>query len=159
MLYKSTKDLPQKIQDTLPEKAQLIYKDAFNETFQAASIDKEEARIETAAKIAWEAVTKYYTKKDNEWVEINAEESKMVKAKSAAKKTVKKAVKKAVKKTIKKTPKKAATKKSTAKKSAPKKRTTKKTVAKKAAPKKRTAKKIASKKSTAKVKRAAPKKR
>jgi cation transport regulator ChaB len=154
MLYKSTKELPQKVQETLPEKAQLLYKDAFNEGFQAATSTeyKEEARVELAAKFAWEKVSKHYVQKNGVWVENKAAEGKKLAAKP-----VKKAAKKATKKKVaKKT-----TKKKTAKKSAPKKAASKakKSSSKKAAPKKRVIKKAAPKRAASRAKRAAPKKR
>ncbi len=72
MPYAKRSDLPENVRSSLPEKAQDIFKEAFNsawERYKDPSGRRGDAsREETAMKIAWAAVKKKYTKKDGEWV-------------------------------------------------------------------------------------------
>ena len=71
--YKSTNDLPEDVQDYLPEHAQHIYRQAFNSAWeQYARSDKRKkgrTREETAHAVAWSAVKSKYKKGENgDWV-------------------------------------------------------------------------------------------
>jgi cation transport regulator len=73
MPYKSVDELPNSVRENLPEHAQEIYKEAFNnawEEYKAPSERRENASLEaTAHRIAWSAVKKKYKKeKSGEWV-------------------------------------------------------------------------------------------
>lgn len=75
MRYKTNADLPETVQKILPEKAQNVYRDAYNkgaDEYQdlkerATDNDSQEA---SAHKIAWEAVKKLYHKVGDMWEEI-----------------------------------------------------------------------------------------
>lgn len=74
MPYTSLKDLPDNVRNVLPEHAQEIFKEAFNNAWdQYADPDDrrgDASRDETARKIAWSAVKNEY-KKDSDtgdWV-------------------------------------------------------------------------------------------
>lgn len=66
MPYKSMSDLPANIREILPEHAQEIYLNAFNNAWSeyANPSDRKEdaSREETAHKVAWSAVKKVYEK-------------------------------------------------------------------------------------------------
>ena len=62
MPYKSTTDLPDSVKNNLPKHAQEIFKEAFN------SAEKQYNDEERAFKVAWAAVKKKYTKKNDKWV-------------------------------------------------------------------------------------------
>lgn len=73
MPYNSNKDLPDRVKNNLPEHAQDIYREAYN---NAAKQYKEpekrrgaESQEEVAHKVAWAAVKQKYIKKGDEWVE------------------------------------------------------------------------------------------
>ncbi|MFP4596719.1 MAG: ChaB family protein [Persicimonas sp.] len=71
MPYHSKAELPDNVKKNLPQGAQTIYKEAYNnaeETYQ----DPEKRRggaskEETAHRVAWNAVKKKYEKKNGEW--------------------------------------------------------------------------------------------
>jgi cation transport regulator len=67
MPYQSNDDLPEDVQDALPQHAQEIYREAFNSAWdQYADQDDREA---TAHQVAWSAVKdKYKQNDDGEWV-------------------------------------------------------------------------------------------
>ena len=72
MPYSSNNDLPDGVQNVLPQHAQEIYKEAFNsawEEYKNPSDRKGDAdREETAHKVAWSAVKKSYEKgADEHW--------------------------------------------------------------------------------------------
>jgi len=72
MPYASRKDLPDPVQNSLPEHAQNIFRKAFNTAWeQYDSPDKRRRdadREETAHRVAWAAVKKVYEKNENgEW--------------------------------------------------------------------------------------------
>lgn len=73
MPYISNNDLPQDIKNTLPAKAQTIYRKTFNSAYETYDGDEKKA-IATA----WTAVKTKYEKKDNKWVLIKKVESKVV---------------------------------------------------------------------------------
>lgn len=66
MPYRVNEDLPAAIQNHLPEHAQAIYREAFNNAYSAhaGEIDREQR----AHMIAWAAVKRSYIKEDGEWV-------------------------------------------------------------------------------------------
>lgn len=72
MPYNSNKDLPDKVKNNLPEHAQDIYREAYNNaTKQYKSPQKrrgDESQEEAAHKVAWAAVKQKYTKKGDKWV-------------------------------------------------------------------------------------------
>ncbi len=74
MPYKTNKDLPEVIRKHLPAHAQDIYREAFNNAFEQYK-DPEKRRDdasfeEVAHRVAWSAVKKKYTKKENgDWAE------------------------------------------------------------------------------------------
>jgi len=61
MPYKTNKALPERVQHTLPQSAQTIYR----KTFNSADEQYDEA---TAHKVAWSAVKKSYKKEGDKWV-------------------------------------------------------------------------------------------
>ena len=69
MPYSSVNDLPADLRRILPEHAQHIFKEAFNNAYdEYEDPDKrrtEETREETAFKVAWSAVKKEYEKADD----------------------------------------------------------------------------------------------
>ena len=67
MPYKAISELPDSVRGNLPEGAQEIYKEAFNNAWDQYS-DRED-REATAHKVAWSAVKKSYEKKGGRWVE------------------------------------------------------------------------------------------
>jgi len=71
MPYNDISDLPESVQDALPEKAQEIFLAAFNNAWeQYDSADKrkgDSSREEAAFKVAWSAVKKKYEKKGDTW--------------------------------------------------------------------------------------------
>lgn len=72
MPYKTKKELPKSVKDNLPEGAQKIFKEAFNnawEQYKEASKRKgSSSREEAANKVAWSAVKQKYRKKGDKWV-------------------------------------------------------------------------------------------
>lgn len=61
MPYKNNKELPKKVKNVLPSKAQTIFRKAFNKAY-------EEYGEKRATRIAWAAVKKSYKKKEDKWV-------------------------------------------------------------------------------------------
>ncbi|MDZ7797427.1 MAG: ChaB family protein [Candidatus Marinimicrobia bacterium] len=72
MPYEKRSELPDSVKDNLPEKAQDIFKEAFNnawEQYKDPSDRRENvSREETAMKIAWAAVKQKYRKQAGKWV-------------------------------------------------------------------------------------------
>lgn len=72
MPYDKLSELPDSVRNVLPEHAQEIYKDAFNNAWQQyADEDKrrgDASREETAHRVAWAAVKKKYEKQGDKWV-------------------------------------------------------------------------------------------
>ncbi|HEY9088245.1 MAG TPA: ChaB family protein [Anaerolineaceae bacterium] len=73
MPYQTIKELPASVKDNLPEHAQEIYKEAFNNAWDQYDEPHERrgnaSREETAHKVAWAAVKKIYDKdeKSGKW--------------------------------------------------------------------------------------------
>lgn len=73
MPYKSTGDLPERVRENLPEHAQKIYLEAFNNAWDQYASPEERrggaSREETAHKVAWSAVKQVYEKdeKSGKW--------------------------------------------------------------------------------------------
>lgn len=71
MPYKTTKDLPENIQQHLPLHAQEIYLAAFNNAWQQYKDSKKRrdkvSREEVAHKVAWAAVKHVYHKQGDKW--------------------------------------------------------------------------------------------
>ncbi|HWQ84192.1 MAG TPA: putative cation transport regulator ChaB [Anaerolineales bacterium] len=69
MPYKSNSELPDGVQNVLPDHAQDIYREAFNSAWEQYDTPQERrgdsSREETAHKIAWAAVKKNYQKDDS----------------------------------------------------------------------------------------------
>lgn len=74
MSYKFNKDLPDFIQNHLPEQAQDIFREAYNialEQYQDYKGHKKHEPLEEIAhKAAWAAVKKKYVQKNQKWVAI-----------------------------------------------------------------------------------------
>ncbi|MEX0940071.1 MAG: ChaB family protein [Candidatus Babeliales bacterium] len=73
MPYKSITDLPESVQNNLPEHAQEIYLKAYNNAYQEyqdPSKRRDDASLEeTSARVAWAAVKKEYEKNNKgKWV-------------------------------------------------------------------------------------------
>jgi cation transport regulator len=73
MPYKTLEELPEGVQNNLPEHAQEIYKEAFNSAWEqyADPEDRRDdaSREETAHKVAWAAVKQeYYKNESGNWV-------------------------------------------------------------------------------------------
>lgn len=70
MPYKSIEDIPDSVRQHVPSHAQEIYMKAFNNAWEQYSTPskrrggKKESREQVAHKVAWAAVKKKYTKKD-----------------------------------------------------------------------------------------------
>jgi cation transport regulator len=68
MPYPSNNDLPERVQDHLPDHAQSIYREAFNHAYdEYKDPDKRntpESREEVAHKVAWSAVKEKYEKNE-----------------------------------------------------------------------------------------------
>ena len=65
MPYGSNDDLPPSVANHLPEHAQDIFREAFNQAWSAHGGDEA-----TAFRIAWAAVKRSYRKAEDEWVAI-----------------------------------------------------------------------------------------
>lgn len=73
MPYEFNKDLPDFIQNHLPEQAQDIYREAFNnalEQYKDRKHHKREPLEELAHRLAMAAVKKKYTQQNQKWVAI-----------------------------------------------------------------------------------------
>lgn len=73
MPYKTLKELPDPVQEHLPQHAQEIYKEAFNSAWEQYDTPEERrddaSREETAHKVAWAAVKQVYHKNEaGKWV-------------------------------------------------------------------------------------------
>lgn len=66
MPYDSISELPDNVRDHLPEHAQEIFLEAFNNAWDQYT-DRDD-REETAFKVAWSAVKQKYRKADGKWV-------------------------------------------------------------------------------------------
>ncbi|MGB4758996.1 MAG: putative cation transport regulator ChaB [Candidatus Saccharimonadales bacterium] len=72
MPYKTTKALPDSVQNVLPQHAQDIYKEAFNSAWEEYKDPKERrdnaGREEVSHRVAWNAVKQKYQKgSDDKW--------------------------------------------------------------------------------------------
>lgn len=77
MPYDKNSELPDQVQNNLPQKAQTIYRKAFNsawDEYDSPEKRKDGAdREETAHRVAWSAVKKSYRKNDQgRWVSKNS---------------------------------------------------------------------------------------
>jgi len=67
--YQTTQDLPESVQQVLPDHAQRIYLEAFNHAWAEYKYKEdrrgEATREETAHKVAWGAVKHTYEKEEN----------------------------------------------------------------------------------------------
>lgn len=74
MPYNSNKDLPERVTNHLPEHAQDIYREAYNHAWDEYQDPKKrhghESLEEVAHKVAWAAVKKKYTQKNDKWSPI-----------------------------------------------------------------------------------------
>lgn len=74
MPYKFNKDLPEFIQNHLPEQAQDIFREAYNNALEYYQDPKrrrtKESLEEVAHKVAWSAVKKKFVQKNQKWVSI-----------------------------------------------------------------------------------------
>ena len=71
MPYRTNRDLPMPVQHVLPEHAQDIYRQAFNNAwthFRGAEADRHGGREGRCHRIAWAAVKRWYHKDDGNWV-------------------------------------------------------------------------------------------
>lgn len=72
MPYDRKSELPESVQKNLPKHAQDIYKEAYNSAWDEYKDPDyrrgNDSREEVAHKVAWAAVKKKYTKKDDKWV-------------------------------------------------------------------------------------------
>lgn len=68
MPYSANADLPSSVQSHLPEHAQSIYREAFNNAF--AEHEGDPRQEEAAHRIAWAAVKRSYAKVGNSWVAV-----------------------------------------------------------------------------------------
>ncbi len=72
MPYKTKTQLPKQVRDNLPDAAQDIYKEAFNNAWEEYADPRDRtgnaSREEVAHKVAWSAVKNVYHKKNGEWV-------------------------------------------------------------------------------------------
>jgi len=70
MPYQSIEELPESVRHALPEHAQAIYKEAFNNAWEQYKNPKERrddaSREEVAHRVAWSAVKAKYTKDDDD---------------------------------------------------------------------------------------------
>lgn len=71
MPYERSADLPEDVQDALPEHAQDIYREAFNSAWEQYEDPEDRegdaSREETAHAVAWSAVKQEVEKVDGEW--------------------------------------------------------------------------------------------
>lgn len=71
MPYGKKSELPDSVRNNLPEHAQEIYKEAFNNAWDEYSDPKDRkgdsSREETAHSVAWAAVKEKYEKKNGKW--------------------------------------------------------------------------------------------
>jgi cation transport regulator len=79
MPYDSNEDLPQDVQDALPDHAEEIYREAFNSAWEQYEDPEERegdrSREETAHAVAWSAVkAEYKQNEEGEWVKEEGED-------------------------------------------------------------------------------------
>jgi cation transport regulator len=78
MPYQLIEDLPDRVRDNLPQRAQEIYLEAFNSAWDQYDEPEERrggaSREETAHKVAWAAVKKVYEKDEQSGVWKRKEE-------------------------------------------------------------------------------------
>lgn len=71
MPYSKKSELPDSVRNNLPEHAQEIYKEAFNNAWDEYSDPKDRkgdsSREKTAHSVAWAAVKEKYEKKNGKW--------------------------------------------------------------------------------------------
>lgn len=69
MPYDNNSELPKSVKESLPKKAQEIYREAYNSAWDEYKDPEKRrddaSREETAHKVAWSAVKKKYKKSDN----------------------------------------------------------------------------------------------
>ena len=72
MPYKKKEELPKQVKDNLPQEAQKIFKEAYNNAWDqykdSGKRRGNESREEAANKVAWAAVKKKFKKQDDDWV-------------------------------------------------------------------------------------------
>ncbi len=72
MLYKKVDDLPDSVKNNLPQRAQEIYKEAFNSAWEQYGEPRERrsgaTREETAHKVAWAAVKRKFERDEQSGV-------------------------------------------------------------------------------------------
>ena len=68
MPYASNDDLPPAVRRHLPEHAQHIFREAFNNTWRTYGAREPYRREEIAHRVAWAAVKKSYHKVGDDWV-------------------------------------------------------------------------------------------
>jgi cation transport regulator len=110
MPYRSNKDLPPSVSSHLPQKAQDIYREAFNSAYTMYGKSPQKKRggpqedlDKVAAKIAWSAVKKEYAKADGEWERKGSSKSISIKKSEKPTKKIKRSTKKrTASKTVKK---------------------------------------------------------
>lgn len=66
MPYDVNSDLPESVRHSLPERAQSIYRKAFNHAWQSYHADSRHEEI--AHRVAWAAVKKLYVRSGSHWV-------------------------------------------------------------------------------------------
>jgi cation transport regulator len=66
--YASNNDLPASLRRNLPEHAQDIFREAFNNAWRTYGAREPYRREEIAYRVAWAAVKKSYRKVGNHWV-------------------------------------------------------------------------------------------
>ena len=71
MPYSTTRELPDSVKSSLPERAQEIYQNAFNSAWNQYKNPedrrKNTSREETAHRVAWSVVKEKYEKIDGDW--------------------------------------------------------------------------------------------
>jgi cation transport regulator len=77
MPYKEKTELPDSVRNTLPEGAQAIYKEAYNNAWDQYKDPEDRkgdaTREEVAHKVAWSAVKQKYEKQGDSWIEKQEE--------------------------------------------------------------------------------------
>lgn len=72
MPYKNIDELPERVKEPLPRRAQEIFLNAYNNAWEQYSNPKERkgdaSQEETAFKVAWSAVKQSYKKENGNWV-------------------------------------------------------------------------------------------
>ena len=73
MPYEKTNQLPDAVRSNLPEDAQEIYKEAFNNAWEEYKDPEDRrgdaSREETAHRVTWAAVKQRFEKRGGQWVE------------------------------------------------------------------------------------------